>query len=145
MVPVIALVLGRGQTSAAVVVGLLTFLPTFVNASLGLDAAPGQARELIHVNGGSRLQVLALVQLRYSVPWLFAAARIAAPGAIGGAPVAEWLITGDGLAALLQRSRNMGDFRAIWAYGIAAVVVSLLVYAAVTALEILALRPKEAR
>ncbi|GCE02274.1 ABC transporter permease [Embleya hyalina] len=144
MVPVIALVLGRGQTSVAVVVALLTFLPTFVNASLGLDAAPSQARELIHVNGGSRLHVLALVQLRYSVPWLFAAARIAAPGAIGGALVAEWLITGDVLAALLQRSRNMGDFTAIWAYGVAAVVVSLLVYAVVTALETLALHPEQA-
>jgi ABC-type nitrate/sulfonate/bicarbonate transport system permease component len=135
MIPLIALALGRGLGAVTAVVALLTFFPTLVNVMTGLSAAPQQASDVVHVAGGSQRQTLTKVFLPFSVPWLFAALRIAAPNAIGSALVAEWLITGDGMARYMQSARSAGDFTAVWSSGVVLMVVSFLAYGLVARAE----------
>lgn len=135
MIPLITIALGRGVGAVTLVVALLTFFPTLVNVMAGLSAAPEQARDVVRVAGGSRRQTLTLVLLPFSVPWLFGALRIAAPNAIGAALVAEWLITGDGMARYMQSARNAGDFTAMWTAGVVLMVVSFLGYSLVSEIE----------
>src|SRR5262249_28108799 len=90
MAPLIALVFGRGLLGTTVVVGLVTFFPTLVLVVTGLRSAPERACEVITSFGGSRIAALRKVRIPYALPALFAAARIAAPAAIGGATLAEW-------------------------------------------------------
>ena len=69
------------------------------------------------------------VQLPYALPALFAAARIAAPAAIGGATLAEWLATGSGAGNLLVLSYAASKFGTLWAASVVIVSVSVAVYA----------------
>lgn len=140
MIPLFTVVLGRGLGAVTLVVALLTFFPTFVNVMTGLAAAPEQACDVVTVAGGSSARALWMVRLPYSTPWLFASLRISAPNAIGSALVAEWLITGDGMAQVMQTSRNASDYAALWSAGLALVIASILAYSLVALSEHVAMR-----
>jgi len=128
MAPLIALVFGRGLAGVTVVVGLVTFFPTLVLVIAGLRSAPAQACDVIIACGGSRFTAMRKVQMPYALPALFAAARIAAPAAIGGATLAEWLATGSGAGNLLVLSYAASKFSALWAASVVIVTVSVMFY-----------------
>ena len=128
MAPLIALVFGRGLVGVTVVVGLVTFFPTLVLVIAGLRSAPAQACDVIIACGGSRFTAMRKVQMPYALPALFAAARIAAPAAIGGATLAEWLATGSGAGNLLVLSYAASKFSALWAASVVIVTVSVMFY-----------------
>jgi ABC-type nitrate/sulfonate/bicarbonate transport system permease component len=135
MAPLITLTFGRGLIGVTVVVALVVFFPTLVNVIVGLRSAPAQACELVAVYGGSQLDLLRKVRFQYALPALFASARIAAPGALGGAILAEWLASGSGLGNLLLRSSFSSRFDTLWS-GVALIVaVSVTVYALVALIE----------
>ncbi|RZU76023.1 ABC-type nitrate/sulfonate/bicarbonate transport system permease component [Micromonospora kangleipakensis] len=135
MAPLIALVFGRGLVGVTVVVALVVFFPTLVNLSVGLRAAPLPVCELISSLGGSRFHMVTKVRLQYALPALFASARIAVPAALGGATLAEWLATGDGLGNLLVISYSNSRFGTLWAGAVLIVVVSVGLYALISAIE----------
>lgn len=135
MAPLIALVFGRGLVGVTVTVALVVFFPTLVNVSVGLRAAPAPACELVSSIGGSALDTVTKVRLQYSLPALFASARIAVPAAVGGATLAEWLATGNGLGSLLVISYSNSRFGTLWAGAVLVVVVSVGLYAVISAVE----------
>jgi ABC-type nitrate/sulfonate/bicarbonate transport system permease component len=118
-----------------VIVGLVTFFPTLVGVVTAMRNAPAQACELVTAYGGSGARQLVLVRLPYAIPAVFAAARIALPGAIGGALLAEWLATGKGLGSLMLRSTASSRFSIVWAGAAVIVVTSIACYGLVGAAE----------
>jgi sulfonate transport system permease protein len=138
LTPLIALLFGRGFWGVTVVVSLVTFFPTLVNVGVGLRSAPALACDLVRASGGGKTAILQKIQLPYAVPALFASARIAAPAAIGGATLAEWLATGKGLGSVLVISYSASDFNTLWSGAAVLVAVSILLYAAVGGIERLA-------
>jgi sulfonate transport system permease protein len=135
LTPLIALLFGRGFWGVTVVVTLVTFFPTLVNVTVGLRSAPALACELVAVAGGGRLMEMWKVRLPYALPALFASAKIAAPAAIGGATLAEWLATGKGLGSLLVISYSASDFNTLWSGAALIVAVSIGLYSLVGAIE----------
>lgn len=135
MTPLIALLFGRGFFGVTVVVGLVTFFPTLVNVVVGLRSAPSLACDVVKAAGGGPLMTMRKVRLLYALPAFFASARIAAPAAIGGATLAEWLATGKGLGSLLVVSYSGSDFNTLWAGAVLIVAVSVALYGAVSVLE----------
>ncbi len=136
MIPVITLLCGIDLRAVVVAVALLTFPPSFITLLVGFKSAPPQGSELVWVAGGSRWRAVWTVQLPFALPWLLTALKTAGPIAIGGSLLGEWLITGDGLAMLMQQGRSMGDYTAIWAASIWIVLLSLGFYTLVSAVEI---------
>ena len=135
MTPLLALVFGRGLVGVTVIVSLVVFFPTLVNMIVGLRSAPSVATDVIRAAGGSTLQAIRVVRLPYALPALFASARIAVPGALGGATLAEWLATGDGLGSLLVVSYSNSQFSTLWSGSVIIVAVSVVLYTLVSALE----------
>jgi ABC-type nitrate/sulfonate/bicarbonate transport system permease component len=135
MTPLLALVFGRGLLGVTVIVSLVVFFPTLVNMIVGLRSAPPAATDVIRAAGGSTLQAIRVVRVPYALPALFASARIAVPAAIGGATLAEWLATGDGLGSLLVVSYSNSQFSTLWSGSVVIVAVSVLLYSLVSALE----------
>lgn len=141
MVPIITLVLGQGLVSVTVIAGIVTFFPTLVNVTQGLWAAPPAAFDLLAAYGASELEILRKARLPYALPAVFASARIAAPGALLGAILAEWLATGQGLGDLMVTSSSTADYSMLWASVVLITTVSILVYNLVSSIE----RPVVAR
>ncbi len=135
MTPLIALIFGRGYLGVTAVVSIVTFFPTLVNVAVGLRSAPALACDLIRASGGSPLMIVRKVQLPYALPAFFASARIAAPAAIGGATLAEWLATGNGLGNVLVISYSASDFNTLWSGAALIVAVSVALYGFVGMLE----------
>lgn len=135
MTPLVALVFGTGLLAVTVLAGIVVFFPALVNVSDGLRSCSPTSIDLVHAYGGGSLAVLRRVALPSAVPAIFASARISVPGALIGALLAEWLATGDGMGARLQTSVFAFGYDDLWAGVVVLTVVSLLIYAAVSALE----------
>ncbi len=135
MTPLITLVFGQGLVGVVVIAAVITFVPTLVLVTSGLESAPPQALELARAYNLSRLGTLVRVRSRYAVPSLFAAAKVAVPGSILGAVLAEWLITGDGIGHLMAAALITSDFSTLWATVVVVSVVALAFYEVIGALE----------
>jgi ABC-type nitrate/sulfonate/bicarbonate transport system permease component len=135
MCPLIGLVFGQGLLGVTVVAGIVTFVPTLVTVVDGLRSAPDAAIDLISCYGGGRRAALSKVRFPFSAPAVFAAAKISMPGAMLGAVLAEWLITGHGLGYAMSYdviSSNYGD---LWASIAVILTASLALYFTVGAIE----------
>jgi sulfonate transport system permease protein len=135
MTPLIALALGRGLVSVTVIAGIVTFFPTLVNVVQGLRSAPDDAILLMRAFDASALTTLFKVRLPSALPSLFSSARIAAPGALLGAVLAEWLSTGQGLGYLMLESSTESLFTQLWAGVVLITVAAVIIYALVGVIE----------
>jgi ABC-type nitrate/sulfonate/bicarbonate transport system permease component len=135
MVPLLTLVFGQGLLAVTIIAGVVTFFPTLVNVTFGLRSAPSHAYDLLTAYGASELTVLRKVQLPYALPAVFASARIAAPGALLGAILAEWLATGQGLGDLMVTSSSTANYSMLWSAVVLITAVSILIYNLVSSIE----------
>lgn len=128
MTPLLVLVFGRGAVGSAVIAGIVTFFPTLVMLVQALRSAPVSTVELLEVLNASRGRVLRSVRMPCAVPALFAAARIAAPLALLGATLAEWLATGTGLGNMMVSAASTSDYDLLWASVVTVTSVSVIAY-----------------
>lgn len=140
MTPLIALVFGRGIACVLVLAGMVTFFPSLVQLVAGLRSAPAPASDLVHSFGGDARQQLIRVRLPYALPALFASARIAAPLAIVGATLAEWLATGKGIGNHIVLALSRSQYTDLWASVVVLTAVSVAIYGVVATAERVVIR-----
>ena len=75
------------------------------------------------------------MQLPSALPALFASLRIAAPLALIGALLAEWLATGHGLGYLMLQSETLSNYNLLWAATVLVTAYSVLLYTAISGVE----------
>lgn len=139
MTPLIALIFGRGLLSVTVIAGIVTFFPVLVNVVLALRAVPASSFDLLRAYGASPSTTLFKVQLPSALPSLFAALRIAAPLALVGALLAEWLTTGQGLGYLMLQSVTTFELDRMWSAVTIVTIASIVLYSLISAVEQLTL------
>ena len=135
MTPLIALIFGRGLMGVTVIAGIVTFFPTLVNVTLALRSTPAASIDLCQAYGGSQLKTLRKVKLPSALPALFASLRIAAPLALIGALLAEWLITGRGLGYLMLQSETLSNYSQLWAATVLVTAYSSILYSFTSVVE----------
>jgi ABC-type nitrate/sulfonate/bicarbonate transport system permease component len=137
LVPVVLVLFGRDTGAAVFMAGRVVFFPAFVLLLQGFALTPRAARDLVRAYGGGRGRELILVAIPYAARYLFTAAKLVAPQALLGVMVSEWLLSGRGLGNLLNVSRGTLDYGMIWAGAVASILVSVVAYEAVGAIEAL--------
>ncbi|HEX3793358.1 MAG TPA: ABC transporter permease subunit [Acidimicrobiales bacterium] len=135
MTPVLVLIFGRGLLAVTIIAGVVSFFPTLVNLVFGLRSAPNHAFDLMRAYGASDAAILRKIQFPYGLTALFASAKIAVPGAIIGATLAEWLATGNGLGNLMLVSSSDSEWSTLWASVAIITITSVLIYNLVTLIE----------
>jgi sulfonate transport system permease protein len=135
LTPVLILALGRGLGGVVAITAIVTFFPTLANTQGGLKRVPSDAFTLLRSYDSSVWSTLWRLQLPYTLPAIFASARIAAPTAVLAATLAEWLATGDGLGHEIVSSRAHSDYTGLWAAAAILTAVSLIFYSLVSAAE----------
>lgn len=135
LTPLLVLLLGRGTALTLWVTISVTFFPAFVTIAQGMMMVPKPALDLPRAYGASKRQQLWLVTIPASLPYLFAATRLAAPRALLGVMIAEWLATGKGLGNLLNQSRGYLDYGMIWTVAVVSVLIAVAFYQAVVVAE----------
>ncbi|MCU1477546.1 MAG: transporter permease subunit [Subtercola sp.] len=132
LTPVLILALGRGLWGVVAIAAIVTFFPTLANTQAGLKRVPADAFTLMRSYDSSRMSTLWRLQLPYTLPSIFASARIAAPTAVLASTLAEWLATGDGLGHVIVNSRAHADYTGLWAAAAILTAVSLIFYSLVS-------------
>jgi sulfonate transport system permease protein len=135
LTPLLVLVLGRGPAVILWITVSVTFFPAFVTMAQGLLLVPRAALDVPRAYGASVFRQLRLVSIPASLPFLFAATRLTVPRALLGVMIAEWLATGTGLGNLLNQSRGYLDYGMIWLVAVTSVVLSVIFYQLVVAIE----------
>jgi ABC-type nitrate/sulfonate/bicarbonate transport system permease component len=128
LAPVLVSWVGVGLWTKVIIAILASFFPVLVNTTQALQTSDRRALELMSVLGASRLQTLARVRVPEALPAVFASFRIAAPAAIIGAMLAEWVGAERGLGILLLFSMFSYNVPQIWATLIVASLLSFLSY-----------------
>ncbi len=99
--PILVLIFGNGYTPKIMIAGLICFFPTLVNMVRGLQAVSPASLDLMRVLSASKSEIFWKLRLKSSLPFLFAALRIAATTCVIGAIVGEWIGSDFGLGALI--------------------------------------------
>lgn len=135
LAPLLVAALGRGPFGTAVVVAIMTFFPTLVSCLYGLQQLPGRVAEVFSTYATPAPTVLLLGRLPAMAPAFFASARIAAPTALLGATVAEWLATGTGLGNMMAVDAATSRYTSLWSTVVIVTVIALAAYAVVEFVE----------
>jgi ABC-type nitrate/sulfonate/bicarbonate transport system permease component len=141
--PVLA-VLFTGDTSKVILAALSVIFTTLVGALVGLRSADRTSLDLIRAYGGGSWTQLWKVRLRASLPSLFAGLRIAAPAAMLGAIVGEYLGAESGLGVAMINSQQSLAVARTWGIALVATALSGAAYG-LTALAGRLLTPWAAR
>ena len=125
--PVLA-VLFSGDTSKVILAALSVIFTTLVGALVGLRSADRTSLDLIRAYGGGSWTQLWTVRLRASLPSLFAGLRIAAPAAMLGAIIGEYLGAESGLGVAMINSQQSLAVERTWGIALVATALSGAAY-----------------
>ena len=125
--PVLA-VLFDGDTSKVILAAISVIFTTLVGALVGLRSADRTSLDLIRAYGGGSWTQLWRVRLRAALPSLFAGLRIAAPAAMLGAIIGEYLGAESGLGVAMINSQQSLAVERTWGIALVATALSGLAY-----------------
>ena len=118
----------NGETPKIILAAMSVFFTTLVGMLLGLRSADKTALDLVYAYGGGSWSMLTKVRLRAALPSLFAALRIAAPAAILGAIIGEYLGGESGLGIAMIASETAVKIEPTWGIALVATGLAGLVY-----------------
>lgn len=130
-VPILAItpilvVLFEGDRARVIVAALAVFFTTLIGTHAGLKQADRTSLDVITAYGGNRMAQVVKVRVWAALPYVFAALRIAAPTAILGAIIAEFLGADRGLGiALVVSEQNLNSVRTLGIGAVAATIAGL--------------------
>ena len=133
--PILVLLLGNGYAPKIVIAALICFFPTLVNMVRGLKAVSPQMLELMRVLSASGGEVLFKIRLQSSLPFLFAALKIASTTCVIGAIVGEWIGSNYGLGALILEATYNYRAPLLYATVILGAGMAVAAFAIVTLVE----------
>jgi NitT/TauT family transport system permease protein len=113
--PILVLLLGNGLSAKVAIAALICFFPTLVNMTRGLRAVSPQQMELMRILSASPSEIFFKLRLKCSLPYLFAALKIAAATSVIGAIVGEWIGATTGIGALIIQATYNFDSPLLYA------------------------------
>lgn len=124
------------RTPRVLVTMIIVFFPVFVNVARGLLQVQPVQLELMRSLNAEPRAVFRKLRMPNAIPFFLTALKVAAPLAVITALVSEYFGgPQEGLGARIASSAANTAYGRAWAYVVAAIVVGLLFYLAVLALE----------
>ncbi len=120
-----------GTAPEATLAALSVLFTTLIGTMLGLRSVDPTSLDVIRALGGGRWMMLWKVRIRSALPSVFAALKIAAPAAILGALVGEYLGGNQGLGVAMIVAEQALDVPRVWGLALVTAALSGLVYIAV--------------
>jgi NitT/TauT family transport system permease protein len=125
--PILMIWFGNGLLLHVIVAASASLFPLLLGMIQGFKSADGTMQELFHVLGASRWQKLKCLMLPNALPYIFSALKIAAPLALLGSLIAEWMGTDRGLGTMI--------IYALFSFNVPLVWLSILAVSILTALS----------
>jgi ABC-type nitrate/sulfonate/bicarbonate transport system permease component len=117
-----------GSTPKIILAALSVYFTTLIGAIVGLRSADRTSLDVVRAYGGSSLTQMRRVRIRASLPSLFAALRIAAPAAVLGAIIGEYMGSDSGLGVSMINSQQALQIERTWAIALTATALAGVAY-----------------
>jgi ABC-type nitrate/sulfonate/bicarbonate transport system permease component len=118
-----------GDTPKVILAAMSVFFTTLIGALVGLRSADRTSLELVRAYGGGSWTQMQKVRVRASLPSLFAALKLAAPAALLGAIIGEYLGGESGLGVAMIASEQSLNVERTWGIALVATAVAGFFYA----------------
>lgn len=112
--PVLIVFVGAGMTLHIIVSATACFFPLLIGMTRGFRAVEANADELFHVIAATRWQRLVKLGLPSALPYIFSGFKIAAPLAVLGTLIAEWMGAERGLGIMMIYAMFSFDAPQVW-------------------------------
>ena len=99
--PVLLIYVGTGEGTGIAFVALVAFFPMVVSTVAGLEGVPEAHMDLLRSLDAGRLATLVHLRVPHAVPDAFAGLKQSTALAVVGSVIAEWLVSTEGLGALI--------------------------------------------
>jgi ABC-type nitrate/sulfonate/bicarbonate transport system permease component len=124
----ILMVIFTGTVPKAVLAGLAVFFTTLIAAVLGLRSSDPTIRDVVKVYNGTRWQEMRKVRIPAALPATFGGLQIAAPAAVLGALIGEYLGGTAGIGVAMIISQQTLQLSRTWALAAVASAVAGVAY-----------------
>ncbi len=135
LAPILVLLFGNDLAPKVIIAALVCFFPTLVNMVRGLSSVNPQALELMKILSATKGEIFWKLRIYNSLPYLFAALKIAASASVIGAIVGEWIGSTEGIGALIIHATYNFDTGLLYAAITVACVFSVLFTSLISFLE----------
>lgn len=124
------------KTSKMAIAAVLVFFPVMVNMLRGLTSVRPQSIELMRSYAAGEVEIFRRVRIPNSLPYLFAALKVATVLAMIGAVVGEYFLSSqEALGFQIRNSAALFQFELAWAAIAVASMLGILFYSAVALIE----------
>ena len=141
LAPLLILWLGNGVMAKIVVAALIVYFPVTISAIAGFHHVSPLHLRLMHSLKASKWQRFLSIELPSATPGILAGLKIAAPLAVVGAVVGEFLGTGQGLGHLIMEANGLLDTPQLFVAIIILALVGMSFYLCVLGLEYILIGP----
>jgi NitT/TauT family transport system permease protein len=135
LIPLFVIWFGFGMTSKVIMSAMLAFFPIMLNVQLGVRSVEAGQRDVMRSLGASRWETFKHLDLRSTMPYVFAGMEVGIVFAIIGTIVGEYLGGSEGLGYLVVRTLNELDAPALFAVIILLSALGLALYFVVHGLK----------
>ena len=136
--PIVTLIAGRGLLTSILCVVVITVFSLLISVIHGFESVPSEIDELSELYATPFLRRLRVTLLPTAAASLLQGLRVAAPLAVLGSLLAEWLDGFSGVGSLMVLAEADQDMQLLIAACITAVALSLLAYVLVEIASVLA-------
>jgi NitT/TauT family transport system permease protein len=140
LAPLLVLWFGVGLRSKVLICALIVFFPILINTVVGLRQIEPELRDLLRSLRANRWQTFAKLEAPAALPIWLGGLRVGATLAVIGAVVGEFVGADRGLGFLINFGRGQYDTALVFVAAATLVVMALLLYGAVAAVERVLLR-----
>ncbi|TDC37379.1 ABC transporter permease [Micromonospora sp. KC213] len=137
--PLLVVSVGWGEKPILTMVFLLCFFPIVLSTATGLTTTPADLAELARSLNASWWQAFRKVRFPAALPQIFVGLKVAMPLAAIGAVIGEFYSDKPGLGYQILQYNGVGDTATAWAAIVLIALMSIVLYAALSLVERLAL------
>jgi ABC-type nitrate/sulfonate/bicarbonate transport system permease component len=120
-----------GYTPKIILAAISVFFTTLIGALVGLRSADKASLELVRAYGGGSWKQMLKIRSRACLPSLFAALKLAAPAALLGAIIGEYLGGENGIGIAMIASQQGLEVARTWGLALVATAIAGIWYALV--------------
>jgi NitT/TauT family transport system permease protein len=139
LAPLFLVWFGFGQTPKTLIAFMIAFFPIVIDTAIGLRSVPAEMIDLGRSMGASRIGIFLKVRFPFALPNVFAGLKVAITLAVIGAVVGEFVGADQGLGYLLVVANGRLDTTLLFATIMMLVLIGIVTFMAVDALERLAI------
>nr|WP_312292701.1 ABC transporter permease [Clostridium chromiireducens] len=128
LAPIIFTLVRDMNLSRIVIAAYITFFPVSVNMLSGLNSVESDKKELLYSYAARKKSIYYKLMIPYSMPYLFAGLKIAAPMSITASILVDMLGSSGGIGVKLLYSLYSGTKDVFWASVVTSALMGILSY-----------------